>query len=230
MKNNVKKKGLILSILLVISSFVYFEGYNYLTFESLKAYKSVFSDYYAKNPSLTLSLYFLTYVIAVALSIPGATILTLAGGALFGVVTGSILVSLASTIGATLAFLACRFLLRDWVSEKFGNKLKPINDGVEKDGAFYLFSLRLVPIFPFFIINLTMGLTSIKTWKFFIVSQLGMLPGTVVYVNAGTQLGKLDSVKGILSPSLLISFSLLGIFPLVAKKIIDFVKGRKAAV
>ena len=230
MKSNVKKKGLILGILLVISSFVYFEGYNYLTFESLKTYKSVFSDYYAKNPSLTLSLYFLTYVIAVALSIPGATILTLAGGALFGVVTGSILVSLASTIGATLAFLACRFLLRDWVSEKFGNKLKPINDGVEKDGAFYLFSLRLVPIFPFFIINLTMGLTSIKTWKFFIVSQLGMLPGTVVYVNAGTQLGKLDSVKGILSPSLLISFSLLGIFPLVAKKIIDFVKGRKAAV
>jgi uncharacterized membrane protein YdjX (TVP38/TMEM64 family) len=154
--------------------------------------------------------------------------MTLAAGALFGNLVGLIMVSFASSIGATLAFLFSRFLLKDYVQKKFGDKLKAINEGVEKEGAFYLFTLRLVPVFPFFVINLAMGLTPIKTFVFYLVSQVGMLPGTFVFVNAGTQIGKLESLKGILSPELIISFALLGIFPLAAKKIISMVKARRA--
>jgi uncharacterized membrane protein YdjX (TVP38/TMEM64 family) len=168
------------------------------------------------------------YIAVAALSLPGAAILTLAAGALFGNLAGLIMVSFASSIGATLAFLVSRFLLKDYVQKKFGDKLKAINEGVAKEGAFYLFTLRLVPVFPFFVINLAMGLTPIKTLAFYLVSQVGMLPGTFVYVNAGTQIGKLESLKGILSPELIFSFALLGIFPLVAKKIISMIKARKA--
>jgi membrane protein DedA with SNARE-associated domain len=153
--------------------------------------------------------------------------MTLAGGALFGLWVALVAVSFASSIGATLSFLVSRFLLLYWVQGKFGDKLKAINSGVEKDGAFYLFSLRLVPIFPFFVINLVMGLTPLKAGPFYIVSQAGMLAGTFVYVNAGTQLGKIESAAGILSPGIILSFVLLGIFPLIAKKILDMLKAQK---
>jgi pyruvate/2-oxoglutarate dehydrogenase complex dihydrolipoamide dehydrogenase (E3) component/uncharacterized membrane protein YdjX (TVP38/TMEM64 family) len=167
------------------------------------------------------------YVIVTALSFPGAAVMTLVAGAIFGLLWGTVIVSFASTIGATLAFLASRFLLRDGIQKKFGDKLKAINDGVTKEGGFYLFTMRLVPAFPFFVINLVMGLTTIKTRTFFWVSQLGMLAGTLVFVNAGTELAKITSLKGILSPGLIGAFVLLGIFPIIAKKIIDTFKARK---
>lgn len=161
--------------------------------------------------------YFFAYVAITAFSIPGAAVVTLLGAALFGFWTSLVLVSFASTLGATLAFLSSRFLLRDWVQSKFGDKLKAINQGVAKDGAFYLFSLRLIPVFPFFLINLLMGLTPITTARFYLISQIGMLPGTAVYLNAGTQLAQIDSLSGIVSPSVLVSFALLGLFPIIAK-------------
>ena len=167
------------------------------------------------------------YVLVTALSLPGAVIMTLAGGAIFGLLVGTVLVSFASSIGATLAFLASRYVLRDSVQARFGSRLADINQGVEKEGAFYLFTLRLVPLVPFFVINLLMGLTRMKASVFYLVSQLGMLAGTVVYVNAGTQLARIESLRGILSPALLGSFILLGLFPLIAKKIIDAMKRRK---
>ena len=186
-----------------------------------------FDQHYAENPFLTIAIFFAVYVAVTALSIPGAAIMTLAGGALFGLSTGLLIISFASTIGATLAFLFSRFLLRDYIQSKFSQQLESINKGIEKEGAFYLFTLRLVPILPFFVINLGMGLTPIKAWTFYWVSQLGMLAGTAVYVNAGTQLGQLESLSGILSPGILFSFVLLGVFPLIAKKVIDMLKARK---
>jgi uncharacterized membrane protein YdjX (TVP38/TMEM64 family) len=169
----------------------------------------------------------LIYIVVTALSLPGAAVMTLAGGGLFGLVTGTIVVSFASTIGATCACVVARYLLRDWVQNKFGDKLKKINDGMEKEGGFYLFSLRLVPIFPFFVINLVMGLTPIRIVTYFWVSQLGMLPGTIVYVNAGKELAQLDSLKGILSPGLLISFALLGLLPIITKKLLGLYRARR---
>lgn len=153
--------------------------------------------------------------------------MTLAGGALFGLGVGTLLVSFASSIGATLAFLASRFLFRDWVQGRYGERLAAINKGMEKDGAFYLFTLRLVPVLPFFVMNLLMGLTPIKTRTFYWVSQVGMLAGTLVYVNAGTQLACIDSLSGILCPGLLGSFVLLGILPLLAKRLVALVQAHK---
>lgn len=198
-----------------------------LTLASFKAQQAELAQLNSDNPWLVGGVYFALYVLVTALSLPGAAIMTLAGGALFGLATGLVIVSFASSIGATLAFLASRFLLKDWVQSKFGDRLKAINQGVEKEGGFYLFTLRLVPAFPFFVINLVMGLTPIKPFTFYWVSQLGMLAGTAVYVNAGTQLGQLDSLSGILSPGLLGSFVLLGIFPIVAKKILDKIKSAR---
>ena len=175
-----------------------------------------------------IAAFFAIYVGVTALSLPGAAIMTLAAGALFGLVTGTILVSFASTLGATLAFLASRFLFHDVVQRRFGSYLKKINEGVEKDGAFYLFGLRLVPAFPFFAINLVMGLVPMRTWTFYWVSQVGMLAGTVVYVNAGTQLAAIDSLGGLLSPALIASFAALGLFPLIARKVLQFLQSRKA--
>lgn len=153
--------------------------------------------------------------------------MTLAGGAVFGLPTGLLVISFASSIGATLAFVIARFVLRDTVQNRFQDKLRAINDGIEKEGDFYLFTLRLIPLFPFFVINLVMGLTPMKAWRFYLVSQIGMLPGTIVYVNAGSQLGALESMSGILSPGLILSFALLGIFPLLAKKLVGFIKVRR---
>ena len=183
--------------------------------------------YYKDNPALVIGIFFAIYVIATAASFPGAAFLTLAAGALFGFYTGTIVVSFASTLGATLAFLASRFVLRDSIESKFGDKLKGINEGLERDGAFYLFTLRMVPAVPFFVINLVMGLTRIKTWTYAWVSQIGMLLGTAIYVNAGTQLANLEDLSGIVSPALLASIVLLGIAPLIAKFIINAIQRRK---
>lgn len=230
-----QKKSPALKIVLVavvvglISCFFYFDLGQYLTLSYLKAQRAGFQTYFQENPFLTSAIFMGLYITATALSLPGAALLTLAAGGLFGLLWGTIMVSFASTIGATLSFLTARFLLRDWVQEKFGEKLKAINRGVEEEGAFYLLTLRLVPAFPFFMINLLMGLTPIRTVVYFFVSQVGMFPGTVVYVNAGTQLGELESVSGILSPGLIFSFALLGIFPLVAKKLMNALKSKKSA-
>ena len=200
---------------------------QYLTLEYLKSQKESFSIFYENNQLATIAIYFISYVAVTALSLPGAAIMTLAGGAIFGLSLGTLVVSFASTIGATLAFLVARYVLKDTVQDKFGDKLGTINRGIEKEGAFYLFTLRLIPAFPFFIINLVMGITPIRTIVFFFVSQVGMLPGTIVYVNAGTQLAKIDSLKGILSIELIGSFVLLGIFPILAKKVIELVRSKK---
>ncbi len=214
-------------IVLLIAGFFIFDLGQYLTLSYLKSQQQVFNSYYQSNRFSTLLIYFIIYILVTALSLPGATVMTLAGGALFGLWTAVIVVSFASSIGATLAFLVSRFLLRDWVQKKFGDKLQAINDGIGKEGAFYLFSLRLVPLFPFFVINLVMGLTPLKTSLYYLVSQVGMLAGTFVYVNAGTQIGQLESAGGILSPGLLISFALLGVFPLLAKRLLAVFQARK---
>ena len=218
---------LLATIAILVVCFFAFDFGRFLTLGYLKSQQDAFNLFYQNNQASTLIFYFCIYVLVTALSLPGAAVMTLAGGALFGLWTALIVVSFASSIGATLAFLVSRFLLRDWVQGKFGDKLQAINTGVEKEGAFYLFSLRLVPIFPFFVINLVMGLTPLKTVLYYLVSQVGMLPGTFVYVNAGTQLGQLEGAGGILSPGLLLSFALLGIFPLVAKKILALFQARK---
>lgn len=227
MAGNSKKLLIIALGAALVGAFFYFDLGQYLTLEALKEHRESIAAFYLENQALTIAAYMAIYILATSLSLPGATILTLAGGALFGLVLGTILVSFASTIGATCAFLVARFLLRDSIQAKFGEKLKVINDGIEKEGAFYLFTLRLLPIFPFFVINLVMGLTPIKTWTFFIVSQVGMLLGTIIYVNAGTELAQIDSLSGILSPKLIASFVLLGLFPLVAKKLVSFVSARR---
>lgn len=225
----VKGKILVLlAIVALIFAFFHFGGREYLTLEYLKSSQQAFASYYSEHAASTIVIYMGIYILVTALSLPGATILTLAGGALFGLVTGTVVVSFASTIGASCAFLVARFLLRDTVQAKFGEKLKVINRGIEQEGVFYLFSLRLIPLFPFFVINLVMGLTPLRLTQFFLVSQIGMLPGTAVYVNAGTQLSQLDSLKGILSPSLILSFALLGVFPLLAKKLLPLFKKSRA--
>jgi len=222
-----KKIALLGVIAAAIFSFFYFDLNSYLTLEGMKGSLDTFKSQIADNPVLSIGVFFAIYVAVTALSLPGAAILTLAAGALFGLVQGVVIVSFASSVGATLAFLVSRFILRDTVRNKFKEKLKKIDEGVEKQGAFYLFTLRLVPVFPFFLINLLMGLTSLKTWTFYWVSQIGMLAGTAVYVNAGTQLAQIDSLSGIVSPGLIFSFVLLGIFPWIAKGIVALVNRRR---
>ncbi|MEA3381283.1 MAG: FAD-dependent oxidoreductase [Pseudomonadota bacterium] len=222
-----KKIALLGVIAAAIFSFFYFDLNSYLTLEGMKGSLDTFKSQIADNPVLSIGVFFAIYVAVTALSLPGAAILTLAAGALFGLVQGLVIVSFASSVGATLAFLVSRFILRDTVRNKFKEKLKKIDEGVEKQGAFYLFTLRLVPVFPFFLINLLMGLTSLKTWTFYWVSQIGMLAGTAVYVNAGTQLAQIDSLSGIVSPGLIFSFVLLGIFPWIAKGIVALVNRRR---
>lgn len=212
----------------LVAAFFGFGLNDYLTLEQLKNSQATFDQWLREFPVLVPAVYFVVYVLVTALSLPGAAIMTLAGGALFGLGQGLLLVSFASSIGATLAFLVARFVLRESVQNRFGERLKAINRGIERDGAFYLFTLRLVPLFPFFVINLVMGVTRLKTWTFYWVSQLGMLGGTAVYVNAGTQLAEIDSVGGIFSPELILSFALLGVFPWIAKAIVRVVQRRRA--
>ncbi|MBD9359491.1 FAD-dependent oxidoreductase [Methylomonas fluvii] len=218
---------LLLGIAALMAAFFALDLPHYLTLENLKARQTGIANYGQVHPLLAAATYATLYIAVTGLSLPGATILTLAGGAVFGLLWGTLIVSFASSIGATLAFLAARFLLRDWVKSHFGPRLQVIDEGVRRDGAFYLFTLRLVPLFPFFMINLAMGLTPIKTRTFYWVSQVGMLAGTLVYVNAGTQLAKIDSLSAILSPALLGSFALLGVFPLGAKKMLEVIQKRK---
>lgn len=228
MKAGSSKKYIILMIIaLLVGSYFVFDLGQYLTLDYLKSQREIFQDYYAEHQGLTIGLYFVFYILVTALSLPGAVIMSLAGGAIFGALAGTVIVSFASTIGATLAFLVSRYILRDTIQNRFGDKLQAVNEGVRKEGVFYLFTLRLIPLFPFFMINLVMGLTPIRTVQFFVVSQIGMLPGTFVYLNAGSQLAAIDSLSGILSPNLIFSFALLGLFPLIGKKIIDILKGRK---
>ncbi|MGF1744014.1 TVP38/TMEM64 family protein [Vibrio minamisatsumaniensis] len=201
---------------------------QYLTLENAKDQQAVLNDYIDSNFIAAAATYFVVYIMITAFSIPGAAVVTLLGAALFGFWNSLLLVSFASAIGATLAFLSSRYLLRDWIQSKFSDKLVTINKGIEKDGSFYLFSLRLIPVFPFFIINLLMGLTPMSITRYYLTSQIGMLPGTAVFLNAGTQLAEIDSLSGIVSPSVLLSFILLGVFPIIAKWLMN--KFRSAPV
>ena len=221
------KKLIFVVLAALIAAFFIFDLGRFFDLQYLKSEQAALNTLYENKPLLVILSFFFIYIAVTALSLPGAAILTLAAGAQFGLWLGVIIVSFASTIGATLAFLVSRFLLRDTIESKFGDKLKTFNDNIEKDGAFYLFTVRLVPVFPFFLVNLVMGLTRLKTLVFYLVSQIGMLAGTIVFVNAGTQLAKIDSLAGILSPGLIFSFALLGIFPLVAKKIVEVIKANK---
>lgn len=223
----IKKLGVLVVVAALIAAFFALGGQEYLSFASIKAQQTQWQQTYVEQPLWVIGVYFAVYVLVTGLSLPGAAVLTLLAGALFGVWVGTLVVSFASTIGATVAFLVARFIARDAVQQRFAAQLKTINDGIAKEGAFYLFSLRLVPLFPFFLINIVMGLTPIRVWQFYWVSQVGMLAGTFVYVNAGTQLAQLDSVKGIFSPTLLLSFTLLGLLPVIAKKLVDVLRGRQ---
>lgn len=222
-----KKLAILALIAIAITLFFVFDLGQYLSLSYLKDSQAEFRELFDARPWLTAGAFFALYVAVTALSLPGAAIMTLAAGALFGLGWGLLLVSFASSIGATLAFLVARFVLRDAIKARFAQRLKAIDRGVERDGAFYLFALRLVPAFPFFVINLVMGLTAMRTLTFYLVSQVGMLPGTFVYVNAGTQIGQIDSLGGLLSPGLIGSFVLLGLFPLIARKLLDAYKARR---
>ena len=222
------KKALILAVIagLILIYFVFDLG-QYLDLDYFTQQQEKIFAYRDSFPIRTAAIFFILYILVTGLSLPGAAIATLIGGAVFGLLWATILVSFASVIGASCAFLMSRHVLRDSIQNRYGDRLQTINKGIEKDGAVYLFTLRMVPLFPFFVINLVMGLTPMRLTTYFIVSQIGMLPGTVVYVNAGTQLAKIDSVASILSPTLIASFALLGIFPLIAKLIINAIKTRK---
>jgi dihydrolipoamide dehydrogenase len=227
MNKHIIQLGLFILLATAVACFFIFDFQHYLSLDSLKLNLNQLIQFRQENPIISMGIFLAIYVFSTALSLPGATVLTLAGGALFGLVTGFILVSFASTIGATCAFLASRYLLHDAIQSKFKEKLARINQGVEKEGAFFLFTLRLVPVFPFFLVNLVMGLTPIKTLTFFFVSQLGMIPGTFAYVNAGTALAQIESLKGILSFNLILSFIVIGLLPLISKFIINRLRLQK---
>ena len=222
-----RKAAVLVAVALLIAAFFALGGHRVLTFENVKAQQAALQAYFAAHPWQTALAYFAAYVAVAGLSLPGAAVMTLVGGAVFGLAWGTLIVSFASSIGATLAFLASRFLLRDWVQARFGPQLRAINEGFAREGGFYLFTLRLIPAVPFFAINLAMGLVPIRAWTFYWVSQLGMLAGTVVYVNAGTQLAQIDSPQGILNAGLIGAFLLLGFFPLIAAKVAGAVKARR---
>ncbi|MBU1193495.1 MAG: FAD-dependent oxidoreductase [Proteobacteria bacterium] len=226
-----KKPGIKLlvffTVVVLIALFFIFDLKQYASMEYLKGELDGFRAYYAQHRLLTMALFLAAYIVMAGLSLPGAAVMSLAGGGLFGLFYGTILVSFGSTIGATLAFLFSRYMFRDWVQNKFSSRLAVINKGVQKEGGFYLFMLRLVPVFPFFLLNLVMGLTPIKTRVFYGVSQIGMLPATLIFVNAGTQLASLESLGGILSFRILVSFALLGIFPFIARGIVSVLRQRK---
>ena len=224
-----KQKLIVLVLIaIVVGAFLLLGGPELLTLENLQRHQTSLDQWIAGHLLLAVSVYALIYVAVTALSLPGAAVMTLAGGAFFGNLVGLLTVSLASTIGASIAFLVARFLLRDTLRRKYASTLKRIDEGVEKDGAFYLATLRLVPVFPFFLINLTMGLTGMKLFTYALVSWLAMLPGTFVYVNAGTQLAQIESMGDIVSADLLLSFALLGLFPLIAKFVVGFIRRRRA--
>ncbi|MBL8368911.1 MAG: FAD-dependent oxidoreductase [Candidatus Accumulibacter sp.] len=224
---NIRRLLLIAALAGLLVAYFALDLGRFLSIEHFKSQQEAIEAWRNAQPVKAGLLFFVAYVAVTGLSLPGAAVMTLAGGAIFGLFWGLLLVSFASSLGATLAFLASRFLLRDWVQKRFSDRMRAINAGIDKEGGFYLFTLRLVPLFPFFVINLVMGLTPLRMRTFYWVSQLGMLAGTLVYVNAGTQLARIDSLAGILSPALVASFVLLGFFPLIAKKIVDALAARK---
>jgi pyruvate/2-oxoglutarate dehydrogenase complex dihydrolipoamide dehydrogenase (E3) component/uncharacterized membrane protein YdjX (TVP38/TMEM64 family) len=226
-QRTMKKIAILAALAALVFSYFYFDLGTYLTLDGIKQVTGDIEAFYQDNTLAVIAGFFAVYVAVTAASLPGAAIMTLAAGALFGLVLGTVIVSFASTLGATLAFLSSRYVLRDTIEARFGERLKSVNDGLERDGAFYLFTLRMIPAIPFFVVNLVMGLTRIKTWTYIWVSQIGMLLGTIVYVNAGTQLAQLDSLSGILSPGVIGSFILLGIAPWIAKLIIGWLQRRK---
>ena len=225
---NWKKITLAALIFLGLGSFFYFDFDRFSDLNFVKTQLDAIQEFKKENFELALLLYFCVYCSSAALSIPGAVVLTLLGGAVFGVFFGTLVVSFASSIGATLAFFISRIFLRNWVSERFGKYLVPINKGFEREGLFYLFALRMVPLFPFFAVNLLMGLTTIRASSFYIMSQLGMLLSTVVYVNAGAQLSRINSLTGIVSPPVILSLVILGVCPIVAKYMLNAVKRKKS--
>jgi len=212
----------------LVAAFFALDLDRFATLEYLKSAHTDVVALVARHPFQSSAAYFLLYVLVTGLSLPGAAVMTLAGGAIFGLVWGLALVSFASSIGATIAMLIARTLLRDWVQQRFAEALVTVNSGMEKDGAFYLFGLRMVPLFPFFVINVVMGLTPIGVWRFYWVSQVGMLAGTVVFVFAGTQLARVESVADVLSPGLIGALSLLGLFPLLARKALAWIERRRS--
>ena len=226
-RETVKKIVILAGAAIVAIVFFALDLHSYLTLEGMKASLGQFEALRAASPWGTGLAFFAVYVLVTALSFPGALVLTLTAGALFGLTLGTLIVSFASSVGATLAFLASRYVLRDAIQQRFGDRLKAINEGMAKDGTMYLFTLRLVPVFPFFLVNLLMGLTPVRTWNYYWVSQVGMFAATLVYVNAGTQLAQISSVAGIVSPGLLLSFALLGVFPLIARRMIRLLQSRR---
>jgi uncharacterized membrane protein YdjX (TVP38/TMEM64 family) len=227
MNKKLIKVGLLVVLASAIAAFFILDLQQYAALDYVKQQQQTLLEYYEQNTALVLAVFGFVYVLVTALSLPAATPLTLLGGALFGLSVGLVMVSFASTIGATLAFLMARFLARDYVQKNYSKQLSKINAGFEREGAFYLFAMRLVPAFPFFMINIVTALMPIKTWTFYWVSQLGMLPGTIVYVYAGTQLAQIESLSDIASPSLLFAFALLGLFPLIAKKLVKCMRKEK---
>jgi uncharacterized membrane protein YdjX (TVP38/TMEM64 family) len=226
-KSRAKKIGVLFLLASFFALFVLLDLKQYLTLSYLKESQSRFAALYADHRLLVLGSYFGAYVLVAVLSLPGAAVMTMAGGALFGFWTGLVVVSFASSVGATLACSISRFLMRDWVQGRFGDRLVAVNAGIDREGAFYLFTLRLIPLFPFFMVNLVMGLTRLPLATFHWVSQVGMLPATAVFVNAGMVVARIDSLSGILSPRLLLSFALLGLFPLIAKKTVGLYRTKR---
>lgn len=228
MNSRYPRPALALTVVIFLGLAYYYDISQHLNLASISAAQQELRLYGQAHPLLLGGGFFLVYVTATALSIPGATFLTLLGGALFGFWYGLLIVSFASTIGATLAFLLARFLLRDWVQKTYGKHLTALNTGFEQEGSFYLFAMRLLPVFPFFLVNILTALTSIRIRTFYWASQVGMLPGTAVYVYAGTELGQIKSLSDVTSPSLIAAFVMLGLFPLIAKKAISTIRRRRA--
>ncbi len=223
------KKWILLGVVaVVIGLFVHFDLGSYLTLESLKENKVRLDQYYQKNKALMIGGFIVIYIVMAGLSLPGATIMTLAGGAIFGAVTGTLAVNVGATLGATLAFLMARFVLRDWVEEKYGDRLKPFNEGFAKNAINYMLFLRLVPLFPFFLVNLASGLTRVNLPVYFFGTMFGILPGSFVYANAGSNLASINSLSDIASPGVLGAFTLLGLFALIPTIYKKF-SGKKAA-
>lgn len=227
MGTKIIKAGLLLVFIAIVIAFVTLDVQQYATLDYLKTQQASMLNYYQQHALLVLVVFALAYVLVTAFSLPVATAMTLLGGALFGFSTGLVVISFASSVGATLAFLMARFLLKDSLQKKYGQHLTKVNEGFAREGAFYLFALRLVPAVPFFVVNALMGLLPIRTRTFYWVSQLGMLPATAVYVYAGTELGKISSLSHIVSPSLLAALALLGLLPIAAKKALGFLRSQK---
>lgn len=226
-RKTINKLIIVVVLAVLIGIFKYFDLGDYFSLSYIKESRERFQALYSSHRFSVIAGYMLIYILVTSLSLPGAAVMTLAGGALFGLLAGTVIVSFASTFGATLACFVSRYILRDWIQDRFADKLRTVNEGIEKEGALYLFTVRLIPVFPFWLINLVTGLTKMPLKTFYWVSQAGMLAGTIVYVNAGKELAKIESLSGILSPGLIFSFALLGLFPLITKKLMGLYKRKR---